>query len=243
MVEILYIPGLNTYGDGQIHFGPLRFGKMHSHIEEELLKHDIRLVSIEEKNLKTDQFHTILAHSQGGLKARTLAHDERFSHIKRIITIASPHFGTPLAERALNVGQQNQLLAKIFRWVNYDLNSRVKYFAELTPAALKTFNESYPDIDTVTYYSVLSAPKTTDLNLVFHLLTKVAGLKLSSHERFDGLIPLESQKWGVPLGNFDLDHLAQIGFFRHIISRKRRAMINKQFKEMIALIASVAKTS
>ncbi len=187
---------------------------------------------------------TLLGHSTGGLIARALAHQKGHSStIKRIITIATPHLGTPLADRALSLPVRKKLLSKVMRAAGYDLKHRVKFFEKLTPLALKKFNETYPDIDTIAYYSILSAPKASELELVFRFLLMGAGLRFDSVERFDGIIPYESQKWGVLLGNLELDHLAQIGFFRHIISTRRRNVAKLQFDEMISLIASTVKMS
>ena len=257
MVEIFYIPGLNTYGDGQIHVGPFRFGQMHSQISQALLKHDVRLVCYDnlaygtidehvDRILKSNnQFkpNTILAHSTGGLIARALAHHTEFTAgIKRIITIATPHAGTPLAERALHLTEQKRLLSTVTRMFGYNIKEKLKFFEELTPQALKKFNKLYPDKDSITYYSIATAPKVSDLELPFRLLQSLAGLKFDSVERFDGIIPYESQKWGVPLGNFELDHLAQIGFFRHIVSKRKRNSARLQFEQMMSLVGTLVKS-
>jgi triacylglycerol lipase len=147
------------------------------------------------RGLPGERFN-VIAHSMGGLDARfAIARLGLADRVASLVTIGSPHHGTPLAELPLARG--------ISRFVG------VGALADLGPAALATFNRAVPDIDGVAYCSVIAATALSQTNP----LLWPSHLYLSARSgRNDGVVPEASQRWGNVLREIEADHWAQVGW-------------------------------
>ena len=144
----------------------------------------------------------LIAHSMGGVDARyALAKLGLDDNVASLVTIGTPHRGTPLA----TVG--NWRPAKAVRGVLERLGVSASATEWLTPEQMATFNEDVPDVRGVHYASVIGRPQNTSLPLSTSRLVMDRRAGTS-----DGVVPCASQEWGEVILEVDADHWAQIGW-------------------------------
>jgi triacylglycerol lipase len=147
----------------------------------------------------------IVAHSMGGLDGRfAVAQLGLAPRVRSLVTIATPHRGTPLADLG------SMLLGARFGlgplWKALSMSGVL----DLTTARMERFNGEVPDVAGIEYRSVLAAvADTAELNPL--LLPTFLYLRECAGEN-DGLVPLASQRWGEVLSQVRADHWAQIGW-------------------------------
>lgn len=148
----------------------------------------------------------IIAHSLGGLDARyALAHLGLAARVRSLVTIGTPHRGTPLADLASNgpLGLARKAIAA--------LGVPLAAIDWLSTAALETFNREVRDVPGVRYACVVggireaSTPISLAIAPAHAYLRRVAGSN-------DGLVPMSSQYWGETLAEIEADHFEQIGW-------------------------------
>jgi triacylglycerol lipase len=243
MDTVLYLRGLNSQGDDNLRAGGLAFGPMHLPWLEELNRRQIPALAISGFGAGTvaDQvarareiitalpewgesgreFH-LLGHSTGGLIARALAHElPSPERVRSVVTLAAPHRGSKLTAVARTFSQRHPRLHKLFCLVNYDINQRMRSFADLSPAEAARFNEKYPDRQGVKYASVVFSLPVHDMSWPIRLTNRIFNedAVLTDH---DGYVERVSQEWGEVLAHIPLDHLCQIGFDFSLNRRRRR---------------------
>jgi len=139
--------------------------------------------------------------SMGGLVARALAarHDPE-KRIKTVITIATPHRGSPLADRALSVE------TRLPGWL---VDQFAPAFHDLTAAGARAFNVRTPDRADVRY---LSWGFSRD-NAEMPMLLKRRQQRIAEIEGAnDGMVSLASAKWGESFTTARADHFETIGW-------------------------------
>jgi triacylglycerol lipase len=148
----------------------------------------------------------VIAHSLGGLDARyALAKLGLASRVRALVTIGTPHHGTPLANLATE-GPLG-LARKAIGLVGIQLAA----LDWLSPAALERFNADVPNTAGVRYACVVggirekSSPVSLAIAAVHAYLRRVAGPN-------DGLVPIASQYWGETLAEIEADHFEQVGW-------------------------------
>ena len=148
----------------------------------------------------------IVAHSLGGLDARyALAHLGLATKVRSLVTIGTPHRGTPLADLAISgpVGLARKAIGA--------LGLRMQGVDWLSTAALARFNEEVKDVGGVRYACVVGgirergAPISLALTPAHAYLRRVAGPN-------DGIVPIASQYWGEVLAEIEADHWEQVGW-------------------------------
>jgi triacylglycerol lipase len=146
----------------------------------------------------------IVAHSMGGLDARyAISRLGLADKVASLVTIGTPHHGTPLADAGHAVfGRLTRLLRKIV-----DLTG----FGDLTTEGMARFNAEVRDAPGVAYSSVVGRSgrlRTNPLLWPSHLyLAELSGPN-------DGVVPTASQAYGEELRQIEADHWAQIGWGR-----------------------------
>jgi triacylglycerol lipase len=151
----------------------------------------------------TDEPVNIVAHSMGGLDARYLiTHLGMADRVRSLTTIATPHRGTYLVDWFLtNFRSRVPLLLALEA-----MGMNVDGFRDCRPDACRTFNERTPNMPGVRYFSyagaVSSSRVTPLLRRAWSLLSAVEGPN-------DGMVSLESARWGECLGVIHADHFAQ----------------------------------
>jgi triacylglycerol lipase len=150
----------------------------------------------------------VIAHSMGGLDARLVASRYGFAdRIASLVTIGTPHRGTPLCDFGALFDKDDLWLRQWLRAVGFDPLA----LADLGPRRAATFNDKVEDAPEVYYASVLGAVRSdierrrTPLALVHRWLRARAGDN-------DVLVPVSSQRWGDVISEIDADHWAQVGW-------------------------------
>lgn len=137
----------------------------------------------------------IIAHSLGGLDARyAIAHLGLASKVRSLVTIGTPHRGTPLA--ALAVKGPIGLARKLIAVFGMPMNG----IDWLTPEALERFNKEVPDVPGVRYACVVGGIRETGTPVALALTPVHAYLRRVAGPN-DGVVPIASQYWGEEVGS------------------------------------------
>lgn len=148
----------------------------------------------------------LIAHSLGGLDARyALTHLGLARRVRSLVTVGTPHHGTPLADLAVNgpLAWPRKIVGA--------LGLPLSALEWLSTESLAKFNAQVLDVPGVRYTCVVGGMHRPDSFVPFALvpahayLRKVAGAN-------DGLVPIASQYWGEVLAEIEADHFAQIGW-------------------------------
>ncbi len=148
----------------------------------------------------------LVAHSMGGLDARWyVGRLGGHRRVASLTTIATPHHGTYVADwGGLRVGRA---LAGWRRLADLGVDARA--FPDLTRAACAIRNAALLDGPTVPTFSYGGARPwwaiSVPLQMAFHVLQRVEGPN-------DGLVSVESARFGTYLGTLDADHFAETGW-------------------------------
>jgi triacylglycerol lipase len=146
----------------------------------------------------------IIAHSMGGLDARyAISRLGLKGRVASLITVATPHHGTPLADLGAGILADRLGIAKLLAAVRVD----VAAIHDLTTDRAAAFNRQVPDAECVEYGCVVASAVQ-----VIHPLLRPTHSYL--HRRAgpnDGLVPVASQRWGTVYAEVEADHWAQIG--------------------------------
>ncbi|TVR59004.1 MAG: hypothetical protein EA426_07785 [Spirochaetaceae bacterium] len=190
----------------------------------------------------------IIAHSKGGLEARyMITHLGMAEHVASLTTLSTPHRGSPVAEFLIDdSGDGGRIIAAavanavgtLLGDVDPDSEAAV---SQLTPKYLEQFNADTPDHPDVFYLSYAADLGEDYPNFLYRTIGKAVYDEAGPN---DGLVPVESAKWGEfgglvneiygldglshndliggnPLNrNVDFDF---VGFFRDIIEKVQAA--------------------
>ncbi len=240
--------GLNSVGDEIIRVGPVPFGTYHGRFVKSF--DDVKVIpvlgmgrgSAEEMGeralaaiLRTDEFRTakkihLVGHSLGGFVARYLAHKPEIREkTVSVLTICTPHRGAKAAEPPTQSDPFSKFVLKLVR---SDVETSASYYVTATLGGAQRFNERYPDVEGIHYASIVGQRHFRNLPVGFQILERRHN---PIREPSDGLITLESQKWGHILGQFSLDHLETIGLSGHATPWER-LRFSREFKRQSKLL-------
>ncbi|MBX2803148.1 MAG: hypothetical protein KTR31_36040 [Myxococcales bacterium] len=147
----------------------------------------------------------LIAHSMGGLDARyALAHLGLSDRVAALITIGTPHRGTPLADATDAVSKRVGL--------HRLLPDGGAMLSDLTTERMERFNKEVPNVPGVFYGSVIGRVDRDRHAPIHPLLLPTHRLLRTRHGDNDGLVTSQSQEWGEVLMVVDADHWAQIGW-------------------------------
>jgi triacylglycerol lipase len=148
----------------------------------------------------------LIAHSLGGLDARyALTHLGLARRVRSLVTVGTPHRGTPLADLALQ--GPFDWARRIVRALGVPLEA----LEWLGTDALATFNAQVVDVPGVRYACVVGGMHREDSPVPLALVPAHAYLRRVAGPN-DGLVPISSQYWGETLAEIEADHFAQIGW-------------------------------
>ncbi len=141
-----------------------------------------------------------VAHSMGGLDARYAAwrYDPK-GKIETIITLNTPHLGTPVAEWAQG---GHTFLTRLVR--SFDDGG----LRQLTPEAMARFNEQVPDRSDIVYRAFGSAKLPDQLTPVLRPYGERLQAEAGAN---DGLVPTASARRDDRPADAEADHLEVIG--------------------------------
>ena len=149
----------------------------------------------------------IIAHSLGGLDARyALTKLGLASRVRSLVTIGTPHRGTPLADLATEGGP-----LALARKAVAALGVPLEAVDWLSTAALERFNREVLDVPRVRYASVVGGSRDAKAQVPLALAAPHAYLRRVAGPN-DGLVPMTSQYWGETLAEIEADHMEQIGW-------------------------------
>ncbi len=154
----------------------------------------------------------IIAHSKGGLDSRyAITKLGMADSVASLTTVGTPHHGSQLSDEA------NAIPDSIYRKVSDFMDKRFMGFGDNTPdfytlahqlscEFTEKFNAKVPDSDKVYYQSYASVMKYP---FSFNLLG-FTNLILRKYGANDGLVTVESAKWGNFRGVFETKHIRGI---------------------------------
>ncbi len=148
----------------------------------------------------------LICHSLGGLDARyALAHLGLAKRVRSLVTVGTPHRGTPLADLALKgpLNWARKLIGAI--------GLPIEALEWLGTEALAKFNEQVKDVPGVRYTCIVGGMHKPDSVVPLPLVPAHAYLKKVAGPN-DGLVPIASQYWGETLAEIEADHFAQVGW-------------------------------
>jgi len=148
----------------------------------------------------------IIAHSLGGLDARyALAHCGLATRVRSLVTIGTPHRGTPLANLATEgpLGLGRKAIAA--------LGIPLAALDWLSPSALEKFNREVQNAAGVRYACVVGGMREAATPIPLAIAPAHAYLRKLAGAN-DGLVPIASQFWGETLAEIEADHFAQVGW-------------------------------
>ncbi|HVW27021.1 MAG TPA: hypothetical protein VHC69_16765 [Polyangiaceae bacterium] len=169
----------------------------------------------------------IIAHSMGGLDARyAITHLGLHARVASLTTIGTPHRGTPIADTsAMFIGDWPK-----FRRMLDKMGANVDGLYDLTTLRMEEFNRLVTDAAGVVYSSVIGAIRRVGKPVNPLLLPGYSYLLRTAGEN-DGVVPVESQKWGEVLGEIEADHWEQIGWSRSFDAKRFYAILAEHLAE------------
>ncbi len=185
------------------------------------------------KNENVAKIH-IIAHSKGGLDARyAISKCGMDKFVLSLTTLSTPHHGSELSRRLLKMPK---LFAKIidgywnlFYLVLGDAKPNLlKTAKELTPEYVEKFNEEVVDKKGVYYQSYSAYPLKKEKSLLL-LIPHFLNCKFGK-EKNDGIVDVESAKWGIYRGEIPAWHHNLI---RMRLSKKKNKMIMDVYYKII----------
>ncbi len=159
----------------------------------------------------------VIAHSQGGLNVRFALKSLRLSGVSSVITVGTPHSGTPVADWVVGHRDRESWFYWILRMGGYDLQA-LRFLGEFQRPFLEKHATHFAAVPEVRYASARAVCKT-DCHWMLRMLSWWLALPSG-----DGLVPGESQRFGTDLGEFDLDHISSVGVDRAQRSERLRLM-------------------
>jgi pimeloyl-ACP methyl ester carboxylesterase len=253
-MKVVFLHGLNTYGDDDLHLGPVRFGPMHGPLSRALEEKGISILPVEGIGARSPEAQAVIAigfleregalsaanksfhligQSAGGLVARVLSHrKELHGRVRSIITIGTPHQGANIASFGLEFEKNHPLLCQLAAICGYDTREKAETFRHYTPEAIAEFNRRFPSLPGVREVCLICDAVASDVSWPLSL----RGVLPDS----DGFVTCASQRRGDEQGTFSLDHFAALGYFFHLdpAAKKRAA---KEFSRLVDAISRACR--
>jgi triacylglycerol lipase len=168
----------------------------------------------------------LIAHSMGGLDARHLiTHLGGHAYVTSLTTVATPHRGSSIAQIVVDQPERlREWLAGMADWVAAsvlaDSDSDIqRATSELTPRYLEeVFNPATPDHPNVRYASYAGRAGRGTRVGISPLLALQNRLLYAREGQNDGLVSIQSARWGYFCGSVDADHGEQVGIRRSLTS-------------------------
>ncbi len=153
-----------------------------------------------------DKVH-IIAHSMAGLDSRYMINRLGMAdRVATLVTIGTPHRGSYFADWGVKVlGERLKLIWVLEKIFGIDTAG----FRDLMTEICKKFNDEITNVEGIKYISYAGSQKWYKINLLLQMPYWYIRYKAGAN---DGLVHLESAKWGEFKGVIDADHLNQIGW-------------------------------
>ena len=144
-MNVVFLRGLNTFGDEQFRLGPWSLGRIDKFWRAKLIQSGHAFYAMDgmgpgDVSMQTHRaatafrqlrlqkpghrFH-FLGYSQGGLVARALVHEPDIaSHVLSVTTLGTPHLGSRLAEKLGRFHTDHPIAHQVLRHFGYDTQIR-----------------------------------------------------------------------------------------------------------------------
>ena len=156
----------------------------------------------------------LVGHSQGGLDARYLVTKLGYAErVRAVVTIATPHHGSPVAD--VLIGDAPGVVIDVANVLIGLLGWSLDGAKELTTSYMdRVFNPTVPDAPGVAYWSFAGHASPLALEdgtgwLHAVLVPTWTAMKAAGLES-DGVVPVESQKWGRFVSIVKADHIGEV---------------------------------
>ena len=193
----------------------------------------------------------IIAHSMGGLDARSVIadHPDLAARVSCLTTIGTPHHGTTSADRGLKLGGR-LLMAALLPIID------VQGFGDLTTTACRAFNERVRDAEVANAVRYRTVAAVEDLARTTPLL-QPTWIQLQRDEgESDGIVPRSSQAWVPALVDsggrskpveqlpfpMPADHLNEVGLWdpAELLGGVTNAVLQQRVKDFYLQLATTA---
>lgn len=261
---VLLVPGAGSQGE-ELFLGHFKWGRYFDEFQQQLSRHSInssvvpsdkygneniqaraRRISKEIRGLaKKGHKVLLIGHSMGGLASRVAMRDKSlWPFVSGLITISSPHRGTPIVDFLLSPNSSLELVRRIVAVLGYDEKHK-DYLRELSEEMAAKWD--YPvdhQAGMPPVYSLLvsSSIYSKSRSVPPLVITSEIMQEIFRHRKpsvpdavwefeEDGLVHLGSQMWGRCLGMVDHDHGSVIG-------KTLGALAHVRFKLMVGELIS-----
>lgn len=147
----------------------------------------------------------VVAHSMGGLDARhAITHLGLGDQVLSLTTLATPHRGSPVADRASDIARRSGVLDALVS-MGFDLAA----CDDLRTDRCGEFNARTPDVAGVRYASFAGAKPRGDAAFA---LRRTHDLIAAAEGENDGLVSVASARWGDPVEVVRADHVDFVGW-------------------------------
>ena len=170
-----------------------------------------------------------IAHSMGGIDSReVISRHAEGERIYRLVTIATPHRGTPISPWILT--SRKPWWRIIGRWISSGLQ-------QLDVEACKDFNARTLDREGVRYESYACVRPIEEMPFWGRGLARVMQASCGAN---DSLVCSESAIWGEFLGDLPTDHLEVAGWSIGLPSRRRKRPFDHRtfYRDLVQRIIS-----
>lgn len=185
----------------------------------------------------------IIAHSMGGLDMRyALASHDISRHVASLTTVATPHHGTSLAELTLKTPEAiREKLADFLDWMGDRIYPQTKSDAVASAEQLtrnyitEVFNRQISDHSHIPFYSYSAAVGKGTPHPI-RVITRYQNNYIYELEGpNDGMVSVESSKWGEHIKTIHLSHLEQMNLR---VKDDRRILFEAFWLEVIKMLES-----
>ncbi|HND11559.1 MAG TPA: alpha/beta fold hydrolase [Pseudomonadota bacterium] len=187
----------------------------------------------------------VIGHSQGGIDGRALISGKKYGNkVASLVTVSTPHRGTEIADvvsglvPGFSYDVINAILKAVSGLTDAPGSPNLKNaLAQLTTPGMQRWNAANPDDPAVRYYSVAGRSagriansecaggawgNSSRIDLLDPLLALPEGVFAIYSDNplvprvNDGLVTVQSAKWGKFLGCVPADHLDEVGQIGHL---------------------------
>jgi triacylglycerol lipase len=147
----------------------------------------------------------VIAHSMGGLDTRhMITHLDMDRQVLSLTTLGTPHRGTCFADSGIGLAER----VGIFGWLRRSPIDHAA-FEDLRTEACAGFNTATPDAPNVHYFSVAGKKLRNEM---LYALRWSHDVIATAEGPNDGLVSVQSARWGEFLGEWNCDHVNMVGW-------------------------------
>ena len=194
----------------------------------------------------------IVAHSMGGLDARYCiaagCEPQLAGKIASLTTLGTPHRGSPVADLLTAQGQfdpvawVNRVVPRPLREALDTLDLLAGGILELTSSATDQFNRQYPNAPGVAYFSYAARGRGPLNVTAAPLLPLYYFIRQRTGHDNDGLVTIESAKWGTFVDVWPGDHADMLNhdLNQGPLAESTALDVRQKYREIVTRLAALA---